>query len=178
MKYLTYIIFLVIGLLVGYFTGQNRLFKNDKVIIDNIQIEPSITPPTYVNDYMVEDVSEVTANYESSDSINDKYTMQQIGEIIKDREKVQTGQQVNFQVTIKNIGNYKKFITHLCLNFSPGTSFGCLRNVNFSDGEMFTFDSSMIFPNPGTYKIFLTWSQDHQNFYPLKQAKNTTISVY
>lgn len=74
--------------------------------------------------------------------------------------RVETGEQVDFNVALTNVGDRKKFLTHICFHHSGGETFGCILNKNLYPGETFAFGNSMIFRSPGTYRVWITWSQD------------------
>lgn len=97
--------------------------------------------------------------------------------ITADRTTAETGEQVNFTVSLQNQGTKKKFLTHICFDHSGGVTFGCLLNKNLFPGEKFNVNNSMMFPNPGSYSVWVTWSQDATNFYRPINAGSTTVHI-
>lgn len=107
-----------------------------------------------------------------------KYTITETGRMTADKLSAQTGENVNFTVTIKNEGQEKKFLTHICFNHSGGVTFGCVLNKNLESGESFNINNTMQFTSPGTYAVWLTWSQDHTNFYRPQRSGIASVRVY
>ncbi len=100
-----------------------------------------------------------------------KYTIVETEQIRADRTQAETGEEINFYATLENQGTKKKFLTHICFNYNDG-NFGCILNKNLFPGEKFSFHNGMIFPRPGAYSVWITWSQDSTNFYyPINGGK-------
>lgn len=106
-----------------------------------------------------------------------KFTILETQKMYADRYTVQTGETVNFFTKLKNTGTSKKFLTHICFQYSGG-NFGCQLNMNLGPGEEKAIHNSMVFPNPGTYSVWVTWSQDKTNFYRPLSAGSVTVTVY
>ncbi len=113
----------------------------------------------------------------SDNSASPKYTIFEIEKISADKSFAQTGETVNFTATLKNTGSVKKFLTHICFNYSGG-NFGCVRNINLGPGEVFNINNSMMFPDPGKFSVWITWSQDHTNFYRPSGGGTASVQVY
>jgi hypothetical protein len=108
---------------------------------------------------------------------SDKFTILETQKLSADRYTVQTGETVNFFTKLKNTGTSKKFLTHICFQYSGG-NFGCQLNMNLDPQEEKAIHNSMVFPNPGTYSVWVIWSQDKANFYPPVSAGSVTVTVY
>jgi len=106
-----------------------------------------------------------------------KFTILETQRIYADKTRVQTGETVNFFAKLKNTGTQKKFLTHICFQYSGG-NFGCHLNTNLEAGKEISIHNSMIFPNPGTYSVWITWSQDKTNFYRPVNGGKATVTVY
>lgn len=137
---------------------QDESIKKDSTLltdssVDSQWVEVSPTPSPITN------WQETTPSKPSG-----KFIIQETQKITASQSKVETGEQVDFSVTLKNVGNKKKFLTHICFQYSGG-NFGCILNKNLFPGEEFGFSNSMMFPNPGTYQVWIVWSQDKTNFY-------------
>lgn len=120
---------------------------------------PSLTP-TFTPKYQ-----EVSLKPKVLTKPSGKFTIVETQKITADKESAETGETVNFSVTLKNSGDEKKFLTHICFNHSGNVTFGCLLNKNIYPGDEFNINNSMIFATPGTYSVWVTWSQDKTNFY-------------
>lgn len=105
-----------------------------------------------------------------------KFIIQEVQKITANKTTAETGEQVDFNVTLKNVGDKKKFLTHICFQYSGG-NFGCLLNKNLFPGEEFNINNSMIFPNPGNYSVWVVWSQDKTNFYRPVKGSTSTVTV-
>jgi len=115
-----------------------------------------------------------------STAVSSKFTIKEIQPISADRHQAQTGQLINFQTRLKNIGPEKKHLTHVCFNHSGGVTFGCLngpQGPNLSPGEELSIHNSMIFTQPGNYSVWLTWSQDGVNFYRALEAGRVEVRI-
>ena len=106
----------------------------------------------------------------------DKFIIKETQKITAGQNRVETGEEVNFSVTLKNIGNKKKFLTHICFQYSGG-NFGCVLNTNLFPEQEQNFNNSMMFPNPGTYSVWVVWSQDKTNFYRPLNGGSASITV-
>lgn len=106
-----------------------------------------------------------------------KFTISEVKKIEADRTSAQTGETVNFSVTLKNTGDKKKFLTHICFNHSGGVTFGCVLNKNIFPNDEFNVNNSMIFKNPGNYSVWITWSQDKTNFYRPVEAGQAKVYI-
>ena len=176
----------VIGAIIFFFSGVittylylNNFFSFKIAAISKTQdIEkrsPTVTPKPTIS---ILRFNEITPTVKASDILtrpSGKFTVVESAKISTDKSSVQTGQQVNFSVTLQNQSSEKKFLTHICFNHSKGVTFGCLRNMNLEAGKEFNLNNSMIFTNPGSYSVWITWSQDHTNFY--RPVNSGTVSV-
>ena len=108
--------------------------------------------------------------------ITGKYTIIAKTRLVADQPRVETGEQVNFNITLKNEGTKKKFLTHICFNHSGGETFGCLLNKNLYPNESFNLNNGMIFTSPGRYTVSVSLSQDGVNFFP--PVNSNTVSVF
>lgn len=132
---------------------------------------PTITPISQV--YKEHIVSQKTPQTVPSG----KFTIVESKRITADRITAETGETVNYNVTLKNTGEKKKFLTHICFNHSGGETFGCLLNKNLYPGEEFNINNSMMYKTPGTYSVWVTWSQDGDNFYRPVGAGTAVVRV-
>jgi len=112
----------------------------------------------------------------SSNSSN-KFTILESKKIYSDKTSAETGETINFFAALENIGTKKKFLTHVCFNHSGEVTFGCQLNINIDPGEEFPIHNSMIFANPGSYSVWLTWSQDKTNFYRPLNSGTARIKI-
>ena len=168
------IIFFLLGALTVFFILNYRnifvLSQSNNEITDEEEVTSTPTPKVYVNRYI-----EITPTiYISSALKAKKYTVEEAEKIRADKTEAQTGETVNFSVTVKNTGVEKKFLTHLCFNYTGG-NFGCVRNVNIAAGDLLNVNNSMMFKDPGVQTVWVTWSQDGQNFY--RPANSGTVNV-
>lgn len=106
-----------------------------------------------------------------------KYIITATTPLVADRLTAETGEQVNFNLTLKNEGTKKKFLTHICFNHSGGETFGCLLNKNLFPAESFNLNNGMIFTSPGRYTVSVALSQDGVNFFPPLNSNPVTIAV-
>ncbi len=132
-------------------------------------LEVSPSPATQV--WREIPISNKNPNYNSS-----KYIIKQTQKITASRSSAETGEEVYFSTSLKNIGDKKKFLTHICFQYNGG-NFGCILNTNLDPDQEFSFGSNMIFNNPGTYNVWITLSQDHTNFFQPLNGSMTTINI-
>jgi hypothetical protein len=88
----------------------------------------------------------------------------EIQQITASKPVAQVGDDIGFTVTIKNQAATKKLIKQLCFNSSDG-NFGCTMDFNLYPGQSFNFNNSGRFTSGGIKTIWITWTQDGQNFY-------------
>jgi hypothetical protein len=108
------------------------------------------------------------ATNQSTSSSSSKFTIFESKKITADKTRAQTGETINFSVTIKNQGTKGKYFSHLCFNHSGGVTFGCLngpQGATLEPDKEFPLGGATVFNKPGTYSVWLTWSQDGTNFY-------------
>ncbi len=171
--FLTLAVFFTAGILsvLTYQSFQNKYIKAESKL-ENLSPSPSPTPTTDWIPYPT--ATPVTTRYTG---LSTKLTIAEVKKISADRTSAQTGEVVNYNATLKNIGNKKKFLTHICFNHSGGVTFGCLLNKNLEPNEEFNINNSMMYPKPGTYSAWITWSQDGVNFYRPQSGGSVTVTV-
>lgn len=118
-----------------------------------------------------------SAGGQTSISPAGKFTIVEAQKISADKTSVETGEDVQFWLTIKNKGTKVKTLTHLCFNHSGGTTFGCLLDHTLASGQEFSLSASTRFYSPGTYSVWFTWSQDKTNFYKPVDGSSVQIMV-
>ena len=106
-----------------------------------------------------------------------KFSITESKKISADKNKVQTGEDVLFWLTIKNEGTKVKTLTHLCFNHSGGVNFGCLLDHTLAPGQEFSISNTTRFYSPGTYSVWFTWSQDKTNFYKAVNGSSVQVVV-
>lgn len=127
-------------------------------------ITPTLTPMTVQPDVINEIPSGNVSNMTTVNQNGPRDDIIEISHISAAPTTAQVGEDIGFSVTIKNQVSYKKLIQLLCFNSSDGT-FGCARNFNLYPGESFQFNNSGRFTSGGIKSVWITWSQDGQNFY-------------
>jgi hypothetical protein len=113
-------------------------------------------------------------------AVSNKFSLVESQAITADKNQVETGENVVFSTAIKNEGSKMKHLTHLCFNHSGGVTFGCLegpQGPNLDSGQEFPIGGATIFTQPGTYQVWLTWSQDATNFYRPLNSSSIKIVV-
>jgi len=100
----------------------------------------------------------------------------EIQHITADKSAVQVGEDIGFTVTIKNQSAGKKNIKQLCFNSTDG-NFGCTMDFNLYPGQSFNFNNSGRFTSGGTKTIWVTWTQDGQNFYRPLNSGTVNITI-
>lgn len=106
-----------------------------------------------------------------------KFTITESRAVTASQSHAEIGQQIDFSLALKNIGTAKKFLTHICMQESGGATFGCIMNKNLYPGEEFGFSAGMTFPKPGTYSVWVTWSQDGTSFFRPLNAHSATVTI-
>lgn len=183
MRNLRYVLMLVIFFIAGvlsviFYQSYTKSSVNADSILAESYItdtpEPSMTPvPT------TEWIQATTLpNQESHSYYPPKFSIAETQKMSADRHEAETGETVNYTVTIKNTGTKKKFLTHICFNHSGGVTFGCALNVNIEAGDQFNINNSMMYKTPGTYSVWLTWSQDGTNFYRPQNSGSAIVRIY
>jgi hypothetical protein len=143
-----------------------------------IEAMPTVYPTSEVWPTITEIPSSLHSNLVSNVNYqNTKFTLLEVGKISVDKNHAETGENVNYTVTIKNTGNKRKFLTHICFNHSGNVTFGCVRNVNIEAGSEFNLNNTMQYTNSGNYSVWITWSQDHTNFYRPNNAGVATMTI-
>jgi hypothetical protein len=109
-----------------------------------------------------------------------KFTIVQTQAMSTDKTWAQTGETVSFSTKIKNQGTGMKHLTHLCFNQSAGVTFGCLcgpQGPNLDPGQEMEISDTTVFTLPGTYDVWLTWSQDSTNFYQPQGGQSVKVVI-
>jgi hypothetical protein len=88
----------------------------------------------------------------------------------------QVGDDIGFTVTIKNQAPYKKLVKQLCFNSTDG-NFGCTMDFNLYPDQSFNFNNSGRFTSGGVKTIWVTWTQDGQNFYRPVNAGTVRVTI-
>jgi len=176
--FLTAIIFFLCGILLTVFYQQHQKGTAEALVDLSEEVTPTVTeavsPTATPSPEYEELVIPQKSDYSQTSS---KYSIEEVSRITADRTSAETGETVNFTVTIKNTGTKKKFLTHVCFNYTGGSGFGCLLNKNLEAGESFNLNNSMMFKNPGSYSVWITWSQDGINFYRPKDAGQVNVYI-
>jgi len=170
------IIFLVLGIGLSYLNQR----KNNQVKLISNEITQDQSQNTSFNipsSSWKESESTLSAGINTSDFTNDKFTIYENQNITANKTKVQTGEEVKFSVSLINKGTTKKFFTHICFNHSQGVTFGCVLGVNLDPGEIWPITGNTIFTTPGTYAVWVSWSQDKTNFYRPQKPTTTWVTV-
>lgn len=177
--YFSYLFIFFLGAIsMGLFLNYQGNFFQSTQNKEESDSSPQITPsPTMalIKEWVEATPANQTYNF-SSKLTSKKYTIEEVGKISADKSEAQTGETVNFSVTLKNSGSEKKFLTHICFNYNGG-NFGCVRNINIYPGDSFNVNNSMMFPSPGIQSVWVTWSQDGNNFYRPTNSGTTRVSV-
>jgi len=156
-------------------TCQFFQVKNINAESPTAELSPQFLSPTPTVDWIpYPTITLIRSKYTAPST---KFTITEVKKISADRISAQTGETVNYNATLKNTGEKKKFLTHICFNHSGGITFGCLLNKNLEPGEEFNINNSMMYKTPGTYSVFLTWSQDGVNFYRPQGGDSATVTV-
>lgn len=98
------------------------------------------------------------------------------GHISASQPVAQVGDDIGFTVTIRNQAGTKKHIVQLCFNSSDG-NFGCTLDFNLYPDQSFTFNNSGRFTSGGVKTVWVTWTQDGQNFYRLVDGRSTQVTI-
>ncbi|MCJ7740602.1 hypothetical protein MUP32_04790 [Candidatus Microgenomates bacterium] len=175
--FLTAIIFFFCGILITVFYQQYQRRIAEALVDTPDEASPTVTPTVIPSPEYEELVIPQITQIPHIPQTSSKYTIEEIGHITTDKTSAETGETVNFTVTIKNAGTRKKFLTHVCFNYTGGSGFGCLLNKNLEAGESFNLNNSMMFGNPGSYSVWITWSQDGINFYRPNSSGTAAVSV-
>jgi len=100
----------------------------------------------------------------------------QVGQIKSSQSVAQVGDDISFSVTIRNQAPYKKLVKQLCFNGTDG-NFGCTLDFNLYPGETKNFNNSGRFTSGGVKTIWITWTQDGQNFYQPLGAGSVNVTI-
>jgi len=172
------LIFFILGA-VAVFIYQGKILKTKAEDYQEIGSAPSSTPiPTKIiipTPTIVQTNSSQTGFQAPAPS--SKLTILESRKITANRTLLETGETVDFAVALKNIGTKAKSISHICFHHSGGVTFGCLRDIYLPAGEEFPFNNTMIFTDPGTYSVWIDWSQDGVNFYRPINGGAATVTV-
>lgn len=168
------VIFLSLGIGLSYL-GQR---KNNQAKLVSNEIASDQTTGTSFNLPGSSWIAlESTPSAGNISSTSDKFTIYENQNITVDKNQVQTGEEVKFSTSLVNKGTTKKFFTHLCFNESNGVTFGCILGVNLDPGESMPISASTIFTAPGTYAVWISWSQDKTNFYRPQNPTSVWVTV-
>jgi len=189
-KIITCLVFFCLGILISYNSSQKS--KQEKKIETpsnkeeaNLKQENLAEPgqPLAEKSYQVlkEEAPEEggLAGITQTISSSGKFTIAEAGKITASKIRAQTGEIINFSITIKNQGDKGKYFSHLCFNHSGGVTFGCLngpQGATLDPDKEFSLGGSTVFSKPGTYSVWLTWSQDSTNFY--RPLNSSAVMVY
>lgn len=187
-RFFTPILFFVAGIM-SFILYQNLMKGNTliKFLGDNGNnqeiLEPTASPtPTDVVWIPYPTATPTTAPSYTSTSTNinssTKFTIVESKKISADKTTAETGETVSYNITLRNSGSKKKFLSHICFNHSGGVTFGCLLNKNLEAGEEFNVNNYMRYTTAGTYSVWVTWSQDGTNFYRPQGAGTATVTIY
>jgi len=180
---LTALIFFSIGFISSLiYTQKSRYLtqaQDSGIVSEKVQQSPIPTETPSWTPYPTVAAGEVNSIVQNNSSItkSSKFTILEVQKITADKTSAQTGENVNFTVTIKNTGSTKKLLTHICFNHSGGVTFGCIREMNLEAGDKFNVNNTMQFTAPGTYSVWITWSQDHTNFYRPQNSGSAVVHV-
>ena len=169
--FLTLAVFFAAGAL-SVFAYQSFQEKNILAQSSTEYLSPSPIPTTEWIPYPT--ATPIPVKYTAPST---KLTITEVKKISADRANAQTGETVNYNATLKNTGSKKKFLTHICFTHSGGVTFGCLLNKNLEPNEEFNINNSMMYKTPGTYSVWITWSQDGTNFYRPQGAGSAVVTV-
>ena len=100
----------------------------------------------------------------------------EVGHISASQPVAQVGDDIGFSVTIKNQAPYKKLVKQLCFNSTDG-NFGCTMDFNLYPDQSFNFNNSGRFTTGGVKTVWITWTQDGQNFYRPVGGATTTVTI-
>lgn len=98
------------------------------------------------------------------------------GHISASQPVAQVGDDIGFTVTIRNQAATKKHIVQLCFNSSDG-NFGCTLDFNLYPDQSFNFNNSGRFTSGGVKTVWVTWTQDGQNFYRLVDGRSAQVTI-
>jgi len=141
--------------------------------------EPTLSPESTVEWIPLVSATPVSSDYTSTNtSPSTKFTIVESKKISADKATAETGETVSYNVTLKNTGSKKKYLSHICFNHSGGVTFGCLLSKNLEAGEEFNVNNYMRYTTAGTYSVWVTWSQDGTNFYRPQGAGTATVTIY
>lgn len=173
--FLTLVIFFIAGVLsvLAYQNFQEKNIQAQTSVNTDYNNDVSDTPTPEWIPYPT--ATTIPVRYTAPSS---KLTIMETQKISADRAMAETGETVNYTVTLKNTGNKKKFLTHICFNHSGGVTFGCLLNMNLESYKEFNINNSMTYKTPGTYSTWVTWSQDGNNFYRPQSGGSAVVKIY
>jgi len=179
--FLVAIVFFLCGILLTVFYQQHQKGTVEALVDLSEEVTPTVTeavsptatPSPEYEELIIPHTPYITYKPQSST----KYTIEEVTRITADKTNAETGETVNFTVTIKNTGTKKKFLTHVCFNYTGGSGFGCMLNKNLEAGESFNLNNSMMFESSGRYSVWITWSQDGTNFYRPKGAGQVNVYI-
>lgn len=100
----------------------------------------------------------------------------EVGHISASQPVAQVGDDIGFTVTIKNQAASKKLIKQLCFNSTDG-NFGCTMDFNLYPDQSFNFNNSGRFTSGGVKSIWITWTQDGQNFYRPVDGRTANVTI-
>ncbi|KKT60909.1 MAG: hypothetical protein UW52_C0015G0009 [Candidatus Gottesmanbacteria bacterium GW2011_GWA1_44_24b] len=100
----------------------------------------------------------------------------EVQHISASKSVAQVGDDIGFSVTIKNQASSKKLVKQLCFNSTAG-NFGCTMDFNLYPGQSFNFNNSGRFTSGGAKTVWITWTQDGQNFYRPVDGRTVTVTI-
>lgn len=175
---LTASIFFIAGILsvLAYQDYQN---KNIQAVSssDYVSSTPTSTPPPTITPISQIYKEHIINQKTPQTAPSGKFTIVESKKITADSTAAETGETVNYTVTLKNTGSKKKFLTHICFNHSGGETFGCLLNHNLFPDKEINLNNSMMYKTAGTYSVWVTWSQDGTNFYRPVGAGKAVVRI-
>ncbi len=175
-KVLIVIGFFILGLALAYWSSQSKAVESETAVKETAA--ETEDQDSFVAWKEEELESEANGLSVGGSGVSTKFTIVESKPMTASRTYAQTGQEIIFSTAIKNEGPEMKNLTHLCFNHSGGVSFGCLNGPaapTLDPGKEMGISNGMIFTHPGTYYVWLTWSQDKTNFY--RPLRSTSVKV-
>lgn len=175
-KLVVLVVFFGLGLSLAFFKQKKANDTQAEVLVEENE-ESGFRPSRSEWEEKEEDLVSGSGSFSAgSGTEENKFTILETKTMTSNVSQAQTGEEVEFSTAIKNNGSKKKHLTHICFNYSGGVTFGCLNKRDLDPGEEIDISNTMMFTAPGTYYVWLTWSQDETNFYRPKDS--STVAVY
>lgn len=92
------------------------------------------------------------------------------------RGSAQVDDFITFTAGIKNIAPYQKNIQSLCFESSDG-NFGCVWGIILQPGQSYGLQNVGSWTSGGQKKVWITWSQDGQNYYRPTGSSSVTVTI-